>query len=247
MTFKRLDQSRRFVEVSRQLRQSIFNGEYKPGDRLPSERELTDLFGVSRIIVREAVWDLKKSGIVEIKRGAYGGAFVQEMEHKAVTSIMHDVLTMGGARPADIIAVRLILEPTAAELAAKNATEKDIRLFEENLVASPEKRTPEFVKWNLEFHRIIANASHNPIFGLLTNILLDFTEDLLLSIFQSQGWNEVYHDDRSHAAILKKIVQKDGKGAKQLFYKHLLDIRPMFEDWEENYNTSCFGADRNTA
>ena len=240
MSFRRINKSRLFIEVSSQLRQSIFKGEYKPGERLPSERELADVFGVSRIIIREAVWDLKKSGLVEIKRGAYGGPFVQEMRHNAVTSVMKDVLTMGGARPADIMAVRLILEPSSAELAARNATEEDIDLLEKNLQSQPEKMTPEVIRWNIEFHRIVTNASHNPVFSLLTNILLDFTENLLLSIFKSRGWEKVLHDDHSHPAILKKIIQKDPKGAKDIFYNHLLDIKPTFENWEEIFEKSGF-------
>jgi DNA-binding FadR family transcriptional regulator len=241
VTFQRIDRSRRFIEVTRQLRQSIFNGEYGPGERLPSERELTEQFGVSRIIVREAIWDLKKSGIVEIKRGAHGGAFVQEMKHDAVTSVMHDVLTMGGARPADIVAVRLILEPTAAELAALNATAEDIQAIEKHLQNPPAKMSPETIKWSIEFHRLVAKASHNLIFSLLVNILLDFTENLILGLFRTHVWDKVYHDDQSHPAILKKIFQEDANGAKQLFYDHLLDIKPVFDSWEEQFDVNCFG------
>lgn len=244
MSFKRIDKSRLFIEISSQLRQAIFNGEYKPGDRLPSERELADTFGVSRIIVREAVWDLKKSGIVKIKRGAHGGAFIQEMQHNAVTSVMQDVLTMGGARPVDIIAVRLILEPAAAELAARNATNEDIELLKKNLETRPEKMTAEVIRWNIEFHRIVANASHNPIFSLLTNILLDFAEKLLLGIFDSHGWEKVLHDEHTHSKILNKIVQKDTTGTKQLFFEHLQDIQPTFEGWEKFFDTTCFGFDK---
>lgn len=245
--FQRIDKSRRFIEVSRQLRQSVFDGEYRPGDRLPSERELTELFGVSRIIVREAIWDLKKSGLVEIKRGAHGGAFVQEMKHNAVTSVVHDALTMGGAGPADIIAVRLILEPSAAELAAINATDEDIEFIKKHLLTPPAKMTPETIKWSIEFHRMIANASHNPIFSLLVNILLDFAENLILSIFESNAWNKVYHDDHSHPAILEKIARKDAKAAKHIFYEHLLDIKPIFDTWEEQFGENCFGSKNKTA
>lgn len=73
MPFTRIDKSRRFLQVSHQLRQSIFRGEYQPGQRLPNERELAETFGTSRIIVREAIWDLKKSGLVEVKRGPMAG------------------------------------------------------------------------------------------------------------------------------------------------------------------------------
>ena len=95
MAFKPLDKSRLSLQVSRQLRKSIFGGEFQPGQRLPNERALAETFGTSRIIVREAIWDLKKSGLVEVKRGAHGGAFVQEMRHDAVTSVMRDMASLG--------------------------------------------------------------------------------------------------------------------------------------------------------
>lgn len=235
MAFQRIDRSRRFMQVSRQLRQSIFNGEYQPGQRLPNERTLADIFGVSRIIVREAVWDLKRSGLVDIKRGAQGGAFVQEMRHDAVTSVMADVLSLANARPADIIEVRLLLEPTAAALAAKRATKSDIQQMWEYLKPVPKVQTDEYVRWQIGFHRMVAKASNNPLYGLLVNILLDFAEDMILSL---KANDRVYHGTEAHPAILEKVSQGDAPGAKKLFEKHLLEIKPLFDDWEKNFGTN---------
>jgi DNA-binding FadR family transcriptional regulator len=238
MSFKPIDKSRRFLLVSRQLRQAIIKGDYSPGQRLPSERELAEIFGVSRIIVREAIWDLKRSGLVEIKRGAQGGAFIQEVQHDAVTSVMRDVISFTDSRPADIIEVRLIMEPAAAALAAQRATANDIGTMHRHLQTAPDKYTPEFVQWHIGFHRMVARASQNAVYGLLVNILLDFTEDIILGL---KPEDRIYHDSTSHPEILEKISQRDAEGAKRLFYNHLLDILPFYEDWEKQFGNHPLG------
>ena len=235
MNFQRIDKSRRFLQVSRQLRRSIFNGDFLPGQRLPNERNLAEVFGVSRIIIREAIWDLKRSGLVEIKRGAQGGAFVQEMSHDAVTSVMSDVLNLTKVSPADIMEVRLLLEPAVATLAAQRATVADIKEMREFLESVPEAKSDEYVRWQVGFHRLVAKASHNSLYGLLVNILMDFAEDMILSLKPN---DRVYHNTTSHPAILEKLSQGDAATVQRLFYDHLLEIKPLFDDWEENYGTN---------
>lgn len=229
MTFKRIDKSRRFLQISKQLRQAIFNGEYQPGQRLPNERNLAETFGVSRVIVREAIWDLKRSGLVETKRGAHGGAFVQDSTHNAVTAVMRDAFNLSKVQPNDIMEVRLFIEPTVAALAAQRANQADLKKLKEYLRNVPKIRTDEYVRWQIGFHRLVAKVSHNPVSELLVNILLDFAEDMILSL---KPKDRVDHDEETHPAILEKIAQQDAEGAQQLFYKHLLEIKPFFEDWQ---------------
>jgi GntR family transcriptional repressor for pyruvate dehydrogenase complex len=235
MTFQPIDKSRRFLQVSRQLRQSIFNCDYLPGQRLPNERVLAETFGVSRIIIREAVWDLKRSGLVEIKRGAHGGAFVQEMKHDAVTSVMRDFLSLTEARPVHIIEARLFLEPAVAALAAERATDDDVKEMYKYLEIVPKVQTDEYVRWHIGFHRMVAKASQNPIFKLQVNILLDFAEDMVLSL---RPKDRILHDTTSHPAILEKLSQRDAEGTQNLFYSHLLKIKPFFESWEKQFGTN---------
>jgi GntR family transcriptional repressor for pyruvate dehydrogenase complex len=235
MTFKRIDKSRRFEQVSRQLRKSIFSGVYQPGQRLPNERDLAETFDTSRIIVREAIWDLKKSGLVEVKRGASGGAFVQEMRHDAVASVMRDVASLGKVRPAHIIEVRLLIEPAVAALAAERAKEEDLLEMSQYLETIPKKQTDEYVHWQIGFHRLVAKASQNPLFAMQVNIFLDFSEDMILNLRKK---DRLYHDTTTHPAILEKIEQGDIEGTQRLFYDHLLEIKPAFDDWEKNFGNS---------
>ncbi|MEJ2586541.1 MAG: GntR family transcriptional regulator [Deltaproteobacteria bacterium] len=235
MTFKPIDKSRRSLQVSRQLRKSIFSGEFQPGQRLPNERALAEAFGTSRIIVRQAVWDLQRSGLVEVKRGSRGGAFVQEMRHDAVTSVMRDVASLGQVRPAHIIEVRLLAEPAGAALAAERATEEDLREMHQYLEVIPQQQTDEYVRWQIGFHRMVAKASQNPLFAMQVNIFLDFSQEMILNLRQK---DRLYHDITTHPAILDKISLGDPKGARRLFYDHLLEIKPAFDDWEKNFGNN---------
>jgi GntR family transcriptional regulator, transcriptional repressor for pyruvate dehydrogenase complex len=235
MTFKPIDKSRLSLQVSRQLRKAIFSGEFQPGQRLPNERALAESFGTSRIIVREAVWDLQRSGLVEVKRGARGGAFVQEMKHDAVTSVMRDMASLGRVRPAHIIEVRVLIEPAGAALAAERATEEDLQEMRRYLEVTPRQQTDEYVRWQIGFHRMVAKASQNPLFAMQVNIFLDFSEDMVLSLRKK---DRLYHDITTHPAILEKISQGDPEGARRLFHDHLSEIKPAFDDWEKNFGNN---------
>ena len=89
--------------VSNQLKESIFQGLYRPGQRIPTEHKLVEGFGVSRVIVREALKNLEQTGLIEIKRGPKGGAFVLPMRHDAVSQVIKDTLRLGRAKVADIM------------------------------------------------------------------------------------------------------------------------------------------------
>ena len=76
MSLKCIRNARLADQVAYQLKQSLFTGKYKEGERLPPEHELVEILGVSRVVVREAIRNMEKAGLVEIRRGATGGAFV---------------------------------------------------------------------------------------------------------------------------------------------------------------------------
>lgn len=217
--------------VTDQLKQSLFNGEYEEGERLPSEHELMEIFGVSRVVVREAIRNLEKAGLLQIKRGPAGGAFVCPMNHDAISSLVRDSLRLNGTSVAEIMEVRLQMEPVVAGLAARRRTLDDIKILEKHIENMPKVNSGDkYAAWNVDFHRLVAKASHNSMYELLMNILMDITQDLILKIRPSR---RIVHDTTSHPAILEKIKQGDMEGAEQIFRKHLEDIFPLLESLEK--------------
>jgi GntR family transcriptional repressor for pyruvate dehydrogenase complex len=216
--------------VGDQLKESIFQGRYQPGQRMPTEHKLVEIFGVSRVIVREAIRTLETKGLIEIRRGPKGGAFVLPMNHDAVSKVIKDVFKLGNGTVADIMEVRLEIEPTVAGLAALRATDEDVDMLTDALEDMPGAPGDEYVAWNVNFHRLLARCSHNPMFNILVNILMDFTEELILKIKPNE---RVIHDTTSHSDLLEKVRRRDSDGARRKMRSHLEDVVPLLTELEK--------------
>jgi DNA-binding FadR family transcriptional regulator len=81
----------------------------------------------------------------------------------------------------------------------------------------------------------VAQSSHNPLFAMQVNVFLDFSEDMVLSLRQK---DRLYHDITAHPAILERITKRDLEGTRRLFYDHLLEIKPAFDDWEKKFGNN---------
>ncbi|MBW1801438.1 MAG: FadR family transcriptional regulator [Deltaproteobacteria bacterium] len=97
--------------IEKQIKEAIYSGYYAIGDKLPPERELAGLFGASRSIVREALRSLEKSGLLNIKTGVQGGAFVTEVNTRPIMASLEDMMQARQISHEEILQVRLFLEP----------------------------------------------------------------------------------------------------------------------------------------
>src|SRR6202142_1022051 len=112
--------------IVEQIRLLMRQGQLKPGCRLPPERDLCERFSVSRVTVREALRMLESSGLVEIRVGARGGAFVTVPNSDRVGEGLADLLTLSVISPADMSEVRMVLETGIVPLVCERATEEDL-------------------------------------------------------------------------------------------------------------------------
>ena len=163
-----------------QIRKAIFNGTLKPGDKLPSDKELIDNFGVSKGSVREALRSLEVLGLLEIRKGALGGAFVTEVDTKKAKQGFSNFFVFRDLSLENLFDVRLILEAHIAENAASVITGDDLHRLEQNLQETRDALQNDlplnYREKEIAFHLIIANATRNPLFIFL----LDYVETLLL-------------------------------------------------------------------
>lgn len=210
-----------YEQVADQLRQLITSGELTPGDRLPTESELCQAFGVSRSTVREALRSLASQQLVYTSRGATGGTFVANSDPRAISSYLEtsigllsaDVLTVD-----EIMAVREMLEVPAARLAAEHRTADDLHALRsaverETSVADPHHEGPR------DFHDRMLAATHNslleivaqPIFSVLRNRFARANTPAAL-------WQDVHN---CHREILAAIEQGDGDAAATAMRDHL--------------------------
>ncbi|MBU2509872.1 FadR family transcriptional regulator [bacterium] len=151
-------------QIFEQIRDMIYRGEYSPGQRLMSERDLATLFGVGRPTVREAIQKLIDQGLIESKRGV--GAFVlDEKTRYQKTTPLLQILPKEEFSIAEFLEIRMALEAKGAEMAAKRATDEDVLMIEKSLErmrwGSQQESKGMSMSDDIAFHMNIAYASRN--------------------------------------------------------------------------------------
>lgn len=162
--FSPVSSTKLYIQIYNQLREAIISGQYKVGDRLPSEKDLCAMFNVSRVPVREALSALELNGFVGSIQGV--GAYVKRVtpaEHEGT----HDV------EPQDIIRARMSLEPDIARLAAEHISEEQCAELL-NIIKRFEKEAKEdvyttTVDW--EFHLFLARVSGNALYVMAMEMI----------------------------------------------------------------------------
>jgi len=173
--------------IVEQIRLLIRDGQLSAGDRLPSERELGERFGVSRVTVREALRGLEANGLVTIRVGARGGAFVTAPTSEHIREGISDLLTFSVLEPAQVTEARQVFELGIVPLVCQRASEADIAELLEicdraDAVIKAEQRYP--VSLSAEFHNRLAKATHNPAIEMLAGSLQG---PVLMSLQQAQA------------------------------------------------------------
>lgn len=160
---------RNFEDIALQIQLAIENGHLNHGDRLPSERELRTMFGVSRATVREALRVLEGAGLLEARRGGNGGIFVREPHADQVARPLEALIRFSNASARDLLEFRGSFEGETAYWAAKRAEPSEAerlmaiaRQYGE-LAKTPGTRWAALVDLDIAFHEQIAQASHNEV------------------------------------------------------------------------------------
>jgi GntR family transcriptional regulator, transcriptional repressor for pyruvate dehydrogenase complex len=208
-------------KVADQLLVSIQSEQLTAGSRLPSERELSEQFGVSRTVVREAVRSLAAKGVLEVRSGS--GVHVTPVAASSVSEQMALFLRGRGAIDyAKINEVRMALEIRTAQIAAERATDEDIAELREH---SERMATLDDVDAasaeDVEFHRAIARATHNELF----TVMLDSIGAILLEIRHATLGlpGRIQEGVSFHERILDRIAAHDVGGAGEAMREHLED------------------------
>src|SRR5207248_10600881 len=124
--FAPISVARATSSIADQIRQAIVSGKLTEGERLAPERELAEQFGVSRVTVRDALRGLEAMGLIEVRVGARGGAFVTVPSGAIVGQTMSDMMIMQALTPADIVEARLVVELRTVTLACARAPDEDL-------------------------------------------------------------------------------------------------------------------------
>lgn len=211
--------------ISEQIRELIRSGALKPGDRLPSERELVEQLGVSRPSVREALLKLEAKGLVTSRQG--GGTFVCEVLAPSIVNPLADLMRDNPEAISDVLECRHGLEELATSYAALRSTPGDRKILHDKfqaLAAANEARDLErSANADMEFHMAIAEASHNFALIHITRSLFDLLSTQMLSNWEQLLMNpeicRQIHDQ--HQYIYEAIISGDPEMARNAAHTHL--------------------------
>jgi GntR family transcriptional repressor for pyruvate dehydrogenase complex len=226
-------------KVASMMLDTILSRRLRPGDRLPSERELGEQFGVSRTVVREAVRALVAKGVIEVRSGS--GLRVAAVDASTVRESMSLFLHGATLDYEKVHEVRKMLEVHIAGLAAERATEDDLTKLRnacESMEAVIDDVEEASVR-DLEFHRVIARATHNELYL----VLMDSTGEALIEVRRENlaagSANETLH---LHRRILDRIVAHDVEGAREAMTQHLDNVEEIWRRLHERPAPAASGS-----
>jgi len=226
MSFKTIKKESTLEVIVQQIKNQIKKGILKPGEKLPSERELASLLGVSRTSVREAIKALSFSGYLEVIQGK--GTYILEIATQ-YDEIVNFFSEFSNYSLDYLMEARIMLEGEFARLAAANASQEEIDVIERvfNEICNSKDTNTFFVK-DLQFHLTIAKATHNPIMNGLMKIIVEMLYK------ETQKIIEISEDTRENTIettrdLVQAIKNRNAEQAKELMSKHIRNIRVSLE------------------
>lgn len=226
MTFKTIKKKSTLEIIIQQIKMEIKNGNLKSGEKLPSERELSDQLGVSRTSIREAVKALSFAGYLKVIQGK--GTYILDTANKYNDVV--DLFSKLSNYSLDyLMETRIMLESEFARIAALNANEDEISLIENIFkeIVNSKDINSFFVK-DLEFHLTIADATHNPIMSGLMKIITEMLYKEMQKIISISKYTR-----KNTIEITRKLVraikQRNSLEAKKLMADHIRDIKTSLE------------------
>jgi len=231
-----------------QVCSAVRQGKIRPGDKLPPERSLIEMFQASKFSVREALRSLEMLGLLTVRKGARGGAVITEINFNPIKNSLLNFLQFKNITVRNISEVRRLIETGAVELAAVRRRKEDIDSIQHYLEMAQEKleQGRGIRDLNIQFHLAIASASYNPILALT----LDYVFDLLrksIAILRPDkesefsAWNM-----RDHWRILETIKEGDPKKAREAMASHLKEVEKRLKLIEDKVKRKFGRTNTNT-
>ena len=234
MPFLRVTPEKLSQSVVRQIEQLILRGILRPGERLPSERDMAEKLGVSRPSLRDAIADLSERGLVSSRAGS--GVFVAEVLGSAFSPALIELFSTHEEAVFDYIAFRRDMEALAAERAARLGSETDLRVIDtiyHKMEAAHQKRDPsDEAQLDAEFHMAIIEASHNVIMLHMLRSMFDLLRQGVFYNRQMLFRNRMTRDQLldQHRAMNAAVQARDPVAARAAVEAHLTYVEQAFID-----------------
>lgn len=207
--------------VIQEIKNYIIVHNLKSGDQLPAERKLTEMFGVSRSVVREALSYLENTGVLRIRQGQ--GAFLNESNIENLINNFFFLWQINGGKIQDILGLRIIFESSAIDEIVKNNKMNELALLKK-VVEESEKATTqeEFREADIQFHKQLLQATNNDLFIQMTNIITSYFFQIQHIHLTIEEYKLLIHD---HINIVESLFIGDAEHAKTLLTKHIKNTK----------------------
>lgn len=209
-----------------QVKQNIASGNLKKGDKLPSERQMSEMFGLSRATIREAIKALNTLGIIECSHGS--GNYISSNLSNSLTEPLSIMFMLEGGHPGHTLELRRAIEFAAAGSAARNIEETELarlRVLCDCIEASTDEN--EKARYDFQFHREIARASGNPLLIVLLNavetLISEHVHDARASILKDSSKEDIIN--RQHRDIVDALSRSSPEEAEKAVLAHMELIR----------------------
>mgnify|MGYP001328668228 CR=1 FL=1 len=201
-------------EIVEQILNDIVEGRLKPGDKLPSEKKLLEIYGVSRVSIREALRTLEIMNVIDIYQGK--GAFISSLDPCKLVEHLQFVFLLDKSTVFSLFEARNILEPSIAALAAERASDAQIAELKELIGQGFDARVDQ------QLHEKIAYATGNPILIRFITSIGKIGEISRQKTSTLPGVQERAH--KQHIRLVDAIAQHDAEGARARMAEHLLSV-----------------------
>lgn len=217
--------------IERKIKEAILDGKLRPGFKLPTEKEMAEQFGVSVVTLREALTALQVFGVIEKKKGKGGGNFIAELDNDSIRKYLRHYLSFKNLSIKHLYEVRKIIEPPIIKLAATSINNDEINKLSKNVSDCEEmirkagsdfseKEFFDLDQMNVDFHRIIAESTHNPILILTVDYVFYFLGEVEIKLMVP---DLRFSQDtiREHRAIIESLKERDFQRCEREIMIHL--------------------------
>lgn len=232
--FRKAKQSRIFQDVVEQIQGAILDGRIKPGDKLPAERELGEIFETSRGTLREALRVLEQKGLIEIRLGVGGGAIVKDPGAEQITESLAMLIRSQKISLHHLAEFREEVESTVAGMAARRATADDIQHLRDLLSRAEAcwkagvERFAEFMRIDEKMHMALANISGNPVYEVILRTVHDNIH-IYYDRFLPSGMDNMDENFQDLKQLVEAVANGDAKRASKLAGDHVRKFNRFME------------------
>jgi GntR family transcriptional repressor for pyruvate dehydrogenase complex len=222
---KAVEKKRVYEDIVKQIRDLIEKGRMKKGDQLPTERDLTETFKVSRASVREAIRTLESMRLVESRQG--NGTYVIASSEESLVRPLAAALFHEKDDLIDIFYIRKIVEPHIAELAAEKATPEEIKELDAIMEEHEENLSGGLhaIRTDSAFHNYLARMAKNRVLERLLHAIVDLLTETRQEYLQNE--EREHNSLHGHRDIHAAIKSGDGNAAKLAMRRHLTNIEKI--------------------